>query len=100
MRARRQRNFCRHQKFFCKNVFRQKGYPLLGGRTIFGQVFGRGGMTEISKRKVPPTGGVQRPATDVAVKLNHVPPSQANASRGNEGASSRADVGAWSRRQP
>ena len=52
-----------------------------------------------SKWKVPPTGG-QRPATHAAVKLNHVLPSQADASRGNEGASSRADVGAWSRRQP
>jgi hypothetical protein len=50
-------------------------------------------------RKSPLPGG-QRPATDVAVKLNHVLPSQADASRGNEGASSRADVGAWSRRQP
>src|SRR5215831_8791988 len=47
----------------------------------------------------PPYRGVKRPATDVEVKLNHVLPSQANASRGNEGASSRADVGAWSRRQ-
>src|SRR6516165_2451595 len=48
----------------------------------------------------PPYRGGQRPATDVAVKLNHVLPTQADASRGNEGASSRADVGAWSRRQP
>src|SRR5262245_58308835 len=29
--------------------------------------------------------GGQRPATDAAVKLNHVLPSQADASRGNEG---------------
>src|SRR5262252_6947356 len=33
--------------------------------------------------KIPLPGG-QRPATDVAVKLNHVLPSQADASRGNE----------------
>src|SRR5262249_22662109 len=44
-----------------------------------------------------PLPGRQRPATDVAVKLNHVLPSQADASRGNEGASSGAVVGAWSR---
>jgi hypothetical protein len=49
------------KKFFCKNVFHTKATPLWDG-TIFGQVFGRGGMTEISKRKVPPTGGVQRVA--------------------------------------
>ena len=46
--------------FFCKNAFCQKGYPLLGAETIFGQVFGRGGMTKFSKWKVPPTGGRAR----------------------------------------
>jgi hypothetical protein len=45
------------ENFFFKNAFRQKGYSLLGGRTIFGQVFVRGGMTKFSKWKVPPTGG-------------------------------------------
>ena len=47
--------------FFCKNAFCQKGYPLLGAETIFGQVFGRGGMTKFSKWKVPPTGGSSAP---------------------------------------
>src|SRR6516165_8725386 len=58
-----------------------------------------GEPTALAGSPTPLPGG-QRPATDVAVKLNHVLPSQADASRGNEGASSRADVGAWSRRQP
>src|SRR5262249_38211040 len=47
----------RHQKFFCKNVFRQKGYPLLGGRNIFGQFFGRGGISNSQNSKVPLPGG-------------------------------------------
>jgi hypothetical protein len=34
------------------------------GRTIFGQVFVRGGMTEISKMKSPPYRGGQRGAND------------------------------------
>ena len=46
-----------HLKFFFKNAFRQKGYPLFGAETVFGQVFGRGGMIEIFKRKVPLPGG-------------------------------------------
>jgi hypothetical protein len=50
----------RHQKFFCKNVFHTKATPFMG-RTIFGQVFVRGGMTEISKTKVP-LPGVKRAA--------------------------------------
>src|SRR6516164_3613856 len=49
----------RHQKFFCKNVFTQR-LPPLPDRTIFGQVFVRGGMIKISKWKVPPTGGQSR----------------------------------------
>jgi hypothetical protein len=44
------------KKFFCKSVFHAKATPLWDG-TIFGQVFGRGGMTKFSKLKVPPTGG-------------------------------------------
>jgi hypothetical protein len=36
------------KKFFCKNVFHTKATPFMG-RTIFGQVFVREGMTEISK---------------------------------------------------
>ena len=46
----------RHQKFFCKNVFHRKATPFLG-QTVFGQIFGRGAVTKISKWKVPPTGG-------------------------------------------
>jgi hypothetical protein len=42
--------------FFCKNVFHTKATPFMG-RTIFGQVFVRGGMTEISKMKSPPYRG-------------------------------------------
>src|SRR6516164_6277712 len=57
MRARRQRNLSRHQKFFCKNVFHRKAYPLYRDGTIFGQVFVRGGMIKISKWKVPPYRG-------------------------------------------
>ena len=33
-------------KFFCKNVFYTKATPFMG-RTIFGQVFVRGGMSKI-----------------------------------------------------
>src|SRR6516165_1915560 len=53
MRARRQRNLSRHQKFFCKNVFHRKVYPLYRDGTIFGQVFVRGGMTKIGKSPLP-----------------------------------------------
>src|SRR5262250_2776141 len=44
------------KNFFAKTSFTQRPPPLCG-RTIFGQVFGRGGMTKFSKWKVPPTGG-------------------------------------------
>src|SRR6516164_7575103 len=47
--ARRERNLSRHQKIFCKNVFHTKATPLYAGRTIFGQVFGRGAVTKIPK---------------------------------------------------
>jgi hypothetical protein len=50
------------KKFFCKNVFHTKATPFMG-RTIFGQVFVRGGMIKFSKWKVPPTGG-ERVAND------------------------------------
>ena len=46
-------------KIFLQKRLSQKGYPFMG-RTIFGEVFVRGGMTEIFKRKVPPTGGPAR----------------------------------------
>ena len=45
------------KKFFCKNVFHTKATPFMRARTIFGQVFVRGGMNKISKWKVPPSGG-------------------------------------------
>src|SRR5262252_8165930 len=47
--ARRERNLPRHQKIFCKKRLSHKGYPLYAGRTIFGQVFGRGAVTKILK---------------------------------------------------
>ena len=47
------------KNFFAKTSFAQR-LPSLWDRTIFGQVFGRGGMTEISKRKVPLPGGQAR----------------------------------------
>src|SRR5262249_11884358 len=57
MRAHRQRNLSRHQKIFLQKApFTQRLPPLWGG-TIFGQVFGRGGMTKFSKWKVPLPGG-------------------------------------------
>jgi hypothetical protein len=56
----RQRNLSRHQKFFLQKRLSHKGYPLYG-RTIFGQVFVRGGMIKFSKWKVPPTGGPSAP---------------------------------------
>jgi hypothetical protein len=47
------------EKFFCKNVFHTKSTPFMG-RTIFGQVFGGGGMSEVSKTKIPLPGGRAR----------------------------------------
>ena len=44
-------------KIFLQKRLLHKGYPPLWDRTIFGQVFVRGGMIKFSKRKVPPTGG-------------------------------------------
>src|SRR5262249_27868530 len=60
MRARRQRNLSRHQKIFLQKCLSHKGYPPLWDGTIFGQVFGRGGMTKFSKWKVPLPGGQAR----------------------------------------
>ena len=45
------------KKFFCKNVFHTKATPFMG-RTIFGQVFGGGGMSNFQKSKSPPYRGV------------------------------------------
>src|SRR6516165_3847652 len=53
----------RNCKFFSKTSFVRKATPFWGAETIFGQVFGRGGMSEIPKTKVPPT-GAQRVAND------------------------------------
>src|SRR6516162_7971225 len=47
-----------HQNFFCKNVFTQR-LPLYGTEPFLGKFLG-GGMTEISKRKVPLPGGPAR----------------------------------------
>src|SRR5215467_2177738 len=44
------------KNFFAKTSFTHR-LPPLWDRTIFGQVFVRGGMTKFSKWKVPPTGG-------------------------------------------
>src|SRR6516165_464988 len=59
MRARRQRNLSRHQKFFAKTSFTERLPPLWDG-TIFGQVFVRGPMTKFQKWKVPLHGGQSR----------------------------------------
>ena len=47
------------KNFFAKASFTQR-LPPLWDRTIFGQVFVRGGMTEFSKWKVPLPGGQAR----------------------------------------
>src|SRR5215475_16100349 len=47
------------KNFFAKTSFTQR-LPPLCGRTIFGQVFVRGGMTKFSKWKVPLPGGQAR----------------------------------------
>ena len=65
MRARRERNLSRHQKFFCKNVFHRKAYPLYRDGTIFGQVFVRGGKDEFSIfARPPPRGGLAHARPD------------------------------------
>ena len=60
-RKRRQRNFLPHLKIFLQKRLPQKGYPLSGAETVFGQVFGRGGMSNFQNPKVPPTGGSHLP---------------------------------------
>jgi hypothetical protein len=56
-RKRRQRNLLPHLKIFLQKRLPQKGYPLSGAETVFGQVFGRGGMSNFQNPKVPPPGG-------------------------------------------
>ena len=52
------------KNFFAITSFTQR-LPPLWDRTIFGQVFVRGGMTKFSKWKVPPTGGSSAPKQTV-----------------------------------
>jgi hypothetical protein len=52
------RNLLPHLNFFCKNAFHRKVTALSGAETDFGQVFGRGGMSNFQNPKVPPTRGV------------------------------------------
>src|SRR5262249_34638674 len=49
------------RKFFFKNVLRQKGYPLLGGRNRFWAGFRERGHEQFSESKSPPTGGSHLP---------------------------------------
>src|SRR5215471_5642738 len=60
MRARHQQKLSRHQKIFLQKRLSHKGYSPLWDRTIFGQVFVRGGMIKFSKWKVPLPGGQAR----------------------------------------
>src|SRR5262249_14745845 len=46
--------------FFAKTSFTQRLPPLMG-RTIFGQVFVRGGVSNFQNPKLPPTGGSHLP---------------------------------------
>ena len=48
------------KNFFAKNVFHTKATPFMG-RTIFGQVFGKGGMNNFQNSKAP-LPGVKRAA--------------------------------------
>src|SRR6516162_2312111 len=48
------RNLSRHRKIFLQKRLSHKGYPLYAGRTIFGQVFGRGAVTKNLKIESPP----------------------------------------------
>jgi hypothetical protein len=57
-RKRRQRNLLPHLKiFFAKTPSTEKATPFLG-QTVFGQVFGRGGMSNFQNPTVPPYRGV------------------------------------------
>src|SRR5262249_9479299 len=51
----------RHQKFFFKNVLRQKGYPPLGGRNRFWTGFWGRGHEQFSEFKSPPYRGSHLP---------------------------------------
>ena len=51
------RNPLPHLEIFFKNAFRQKGYPLLGGRNHFWTGFRQRGHEQFSESKSPPTGG-------------------------------------------
>src|SRR5262245_3777073 len=55
------RNCFPHLKFFLQKRLPQKGYPLSRLETVFGQVFGGGGMSNFQNPKVPPTGGSHLP---------------------------------------
>jgi hypothetical protein len=48
--------------FFCTHAFHRKA-TLFSRQTVFGQVFGRGGMSKFQNPTVPPTGGPRRSAT-------------------------------------
>ena len=57
------------KNFFAKTSFTQR-LPPLWGRTIFGQVFVRGGMSNFQKSKSPPYRGVAaRPHTTFEARL-------------------------------
>jgi hypothetical protein len=47
----------RHEKFFFAKTPSAEGLPPFWAETVFGQVFGRGGMSNFQNPKVPPTGG-------------------------------------------
>src|SRR5262245_58781963 len=51
------RNALLHLKIFLQKRLTQKGYPLPRPETVFGHVFGEGGMSNSQNPKVPPTGG-------------------------------------------
>ena len=52
----RSKSFPAPENFFLQERLPQKGYPPFWGRTVFGQVFGRGGMSNFQNPKVPPGG--------------------------------------------
>ena len=56
-------------KNFLQKRLSHKGYPPLWDRTIFGQVFVRGGLIKFSKWKVPLPRGQARPAIIEALVL-------------------------------
>src|SRR6516164_7556181 len=48
-RAARTESLPAPKNFFCKNVFHTKATPFMRAEPFFGQVFGRGAVTKISK---------------------------------------------------